>query len=348
MTVTNRRAGARARILLSSLAALAASLPFAAPAAAARPELTPAAATPGEVWRGALRISQGCDGAPTRLIRITMPEGVVAVQPKARKGWLTETIWAPYHTPVEVHGRKVAEGVRAIVWRGDTLPDHMYDEFGFAFELLPGAAPAGGRLYFPVRQECETAVLDWTQVPAAGQDPSAPTHPAPAIAVASAGATPLPAGHDHHRPPAQAAQAAGLSVSGAWTRATPAGAKVAGAYVAIANRGPKPDVLTGGRFDVAGRVEVHDMTMTGGVMRMRRLENGLEIPAGGAVELRPGGLHLMLMDLKRPLKQGETIRGVLTFRDAGDIEVAMPVEAAGAPAPGKAPAAAGHGGGHHH
>lgn len=322
-----------ARLLVGGL--LAAGF---ASAASAHAVLTPPEAKAGASWRGAVRIGHGCEGTPTRLVRVTIPDGVVAVRPKAKYGWLIETTWAPYASPVEIHGKKVMEGVKTITWKGAALPDHMFDEFEFMVQIQPDVALQNGRLYFPVYQECEKGSFDWTQIPAAGQNVHDLKAPAPALAVATAGQ-----GAGQAAAGAQSANARQLAVSGGWSRATPNGAKVAGAYVAIANGGPKGDVLIGGRFDVADRVEVHDMTMTDGVMRMRHLEQGLEIPAGGSVELRPGGLHLMLMGLKKQLRQGDAIQGVLTFRDAGDVAVTLPVEAAGSPGPGKAPAGAGAG-----
>lgn len=302
--------------------------------ASAHAVLAPAQGAVDSTWRGAVRISHGCEGTPTRLVRVTIPDGVVAVRPKAKYGWLIETTWAPYAKPVEIHGKKVTEGVKSITWKGAALPDHMFDDFEFMVRITPDVVPVDGKLRFPVYQECEKGAFDWVETPASGQNAHDLKAPAPALTLAAApGAAPASAATSRTATTQVAGQ---LAVTGGWTRATPAGSRIAGAYVAIANGGAKADVLTGGKFDVADKVEVHDMTMTDGVMRMRHLESGLDIPAGGAVELRPGGLHLMLMGLKRPLKQGEAIQGVLTFRDAGDIPVTLPVEAAGAPAPGKA------------
>jgi copper(I)-binding protein len=78
------------------------------------------------------------------------------------------------------------------------------------------------------------------------------------------------------------------------------------------------------------------MTMDGGVMKMRLVEGGLEIKPGETVTLKPGSFHLMLVDLKHPLKQGETVEAMLQFEKAGKVEVELPVVAIGAPAPGAA------------
>ena len=342
------------RTVSSSLARLLAGGLLAAGfagSASAHAVLTPPEASVGAVWRGAVRISHGCEGTPTRLVRVTIPDGIVAVRPKAKHGWLIETTWAPYLKPVDIHGKKVTEGVRTITWKGAALPDHMFDDFEFMVRIQPDVALQGGKLYFPVYQECEKGSFDWAQIPAVGQNPHDLKAPAPALILQAAGQGSGPgviAGAG--AAPAHIANTRQVVVSGGWARATPKGAKVAGAYVTIANGGSKDDVLLGGRFDVADRVEVHDMAMKDGVMRMRHLAQGLEIPAGGSVELRPGGLHLMLMGLTKPLQQGEAIKGVLTFRDAGDVAVTLPVEPAGSPGPGKAPADAGSAEGHgeHH
>ncbi len=123
-----------------------------------------------------------------------------------------------------------------------------------------------------------------------------------------------------------------------WARATPPGAKVAGAFAVIANHGSTPDRLVSATAEIAGRVEIHEMAVTDGVMTMRPLPDGLPIPADGSVELKPGSYHLMLMDLAGPLKDGEHVAGTLTFEKAGTV----PVEFVVAPIGAKAPAGMGH------
>ena len=110
-------------------------------------------------------------------------------------------------------------------------------------------------------------------------------------------------------------------------RATPPGAPVAGGFLRIENRGAADDVLLAAAVDagVAGRVELHEMVMDGDVMRMSEVAGGIPVPAGGTVALRPGGLHLMLMDLAAPLAEGDVHAVTLTFRDAGTVEAMVPV-----------------------
>ncbi len=137
-----------------------------------------------------------------------------------------------------------------------------------------------------------------------------------------------------------------LLISAAWTRATPGGAKVAGAYVKITNTGSAPDRLVGGTFPLAGAVEVHEMSMADNVMKMQRVD-GLEIKPGGTIELKPGGYHLMFMDLKEGLKAGQSIKGTLVFEKAGTVEVEYLVAPLGATSrDGKAAAPQKHGHGH--
>jgi copper(I)-binding protein len=129
-------------------------------------------------------------------------------------------------------------------------------------------------------------------------------------------------------------KAGDLVISQAWARATPKGAKVGGGYLTIQNQGSAPDRLTGGSSDVAGSVQVHEMSMQNGVMKMRPVENGLAIDPGKTVKLAPGGYHLMMMDLKAPLKRGEKVPVTLDFEKAGKVTVTFDVEGVGAQGPG--------------
>ena len=124
-----------------------------------------------------------------------------------------------------------------------------------------------------------------------------------------------------------------LTLQHPWSRATPGGAKVGGAYVTIVNAGEEPDRLVGGSAEIADRFEIHEMSVADGVMTMRHLPDGLEIPAGGEVVLKPGSYHIMLMGLERPLVQGERIAGTLAFEKAGPVAVEFVVEALGATRP---------------
>jgi periplasmic copper chaperone A len=124
-----------------------------------------------------------------------------------------------------------------------------------------------------------------------------------------------------------------VTVTAPWARATPGGAKVGGAYLEITAKPGAADALVSAHSTVAGVVELHTHVHDGGVMRMRRVEE-IAVPAAGKVTLKPGGLHIMLMDLKQPLKEGETIDLTLTFRRAGEVQVKVPVLKVGSPGPG--------------
>lgn len=133
--------------------------------------------------------------------------------------------------------------------------------------------------------------------------------------------------------PARSAQIGALRIDAPWTRATPQGARVAGGYMRITNTGSQPDRLVGGSFPLAGRFEVHEMAMANGVMTMRELAKGLEIAPGQTVELKPGGLHLMFMELREPLREGKPLKGTLVFEKAGTVEIEYSVAPIGARAP---------------
>ena len=117
---------------------------------------------------------------------------------------------------------------------------------------------------------------------------------------------------------ATTAHAQNLNVQNAWARATVQGQKATGAFMQIT--APAASTLIGVSTPVAGVAEIHEMKMDGDVMRMRPLPKGLELPAGKAVQLKPGGYHLMLMDLKLPLQKDTTIPITLTLRDNKGVQ----------------------------
>jgi copper(I)-binding protein len=139
---------------------------------------------------------------------------------------------------------------------------------------------------------------------------------------------------------AQEVKAGDLVITQPWSRATPGGAKIAGGYLMIENNGAAPDRLVSGSGDFAGKVEIHEMAMNNGVMTMRPLDKGLVIEPGKTVKLAPGGYHLMLMDLKTPLKQGDKVPLTLEFEKAGKVVLSLDVQGVGA----QGPAGGGHSG----
>jgi copper(I)-binding protein len=128
---------------------------------------------------------------------------------------------------------------------------------------------------------------------------------------------------------AQEYKAGAIRIEAPWLRATPSGAQVAGGYMKIENTGREPDRLIGGTTGVAGKFEIHEMKMDGSIMRMRELPQGLELKPGQSVELKPGSYHLMLMDLKRQLKDGDKVTGTLVFEKAGTVQIEYAVRGAG-------------------
>ena len=120
-----------------------------------------------------------------------------------------------------------------------------------------------------------------------------------------------------------------MQIEAPWLRATPGGAKVGAGYLRITNTGSEPDRLLGASMPLAGRGEVHEMALQNGVMHMRGLPQGLTIEPGKSVELKPGGFHLMFLDLKGPLKQGQTVDVTLIFEKAGSVTVPFPVQGLG-------------------
>jgi copper(I)-binding protein len=129
---------------------------------------------------------------------------------------------------------------------------------------------------------------------------------------------------------AQQVKAGDLVLDRAWARATPAGAKVAGGYLTIENKGATPDKLMGGTSRAAGKVEVHETAMNNGVATMRPVKDGVSIPPGQTVTLAPGGYHLMLTDLKGPLKKGDKLVVTLVFEKAGEVKATFDVQGVGA------------------
>lgn len=108
----------------------------------------------------------------------------------------------------------------------------------------------------------------------------------------------------------------GVSITDAWARATPTGSKVGAVYLTI--QAPKDDVLVSAKTEIAGRTELHQTTQDlNGALQMRELAAGVDLPAGKAISFAPGGTHIMLMDLKNPLKEGYEIPVTLTFKKAG-------------------------------
>ena len=126
-----------------------------------------------------------------------------------------------------------------------------------------------------------------------------------------------------------------IHVSQPWARATPKGATSGAAYMTVTNNGKTPDRVACISSDASAECQIHSMTMdNNGVMVMRPVEGGLEIKPGETVTLKPGGLHMMLLNLKHPLEQGNSLQATLKFDSAGTLQVDYPIAAMGAAGPG--------------
>jgi periplasmic copper chaperone A len=131
--------------------------------------------------------------------------------------------------------------------------------------------------------------------------------------------------------PALMAQEGGVDIKDAWARATPGGAQAAAAYVTLESS--TGDRLTGVSTPAAQKAELHSMTMDGSVMKMRQVD-AIDLPAGKPVALKPGGYHIMLTGLAKPLVEGQSFPLTLTFAKAGSREVSVLVDKAGSMGPG--------------
>ncbi len=124
--------------------------------------------------------------------------------------------------------------------------------------------------------------------------------------------------------------AGSLKISATWARATPKGASVGGGYMTITNTGSTPDKLVGGSTSISKELEVHEMTMDNGVMKMRPVSGGLEIKPGQTVKLDPAGYHIMFVGLNGQLKEGDHFKATLEFAKAGKVDVDFVIEGIGA------------------
>ena len=150
---------------------------------------------------------------------------------------------------------------------------------------------------------------------------------APVLALAALGAaTPTPIAAEPYR-------AGSITVSDAWARETASAQKAGGGFMIIDNAGSRPDRLLSATSGVADKVELHTVSMDGGVMRMRPMAGGIAIPPRGRVELRPGSFHIMFMALKAPLRRGESVPVTLRFARAGTVTARLAVQTIGAMGP---------------
>jgi copper(I)-binding protein len=154
-----------------------------------------------------------------------------------------------------------------------------------------------------------------------------------------------PVPHDHAMPDMSAMTADPLApvtvgdieITTAFARATLPNAPVAGGYLTITNKGKTDDRLVAASSPVAGKDELHEMTMQDDVMKMQALPDGIAVPAGETVTLSPGGMHIMFMQLQHPFVEGETVPVTLKFEQAGSVTVQLSIAGIGADAPNVMP-----------
>lgn len=279
----------------------------------------------GTITKITLRVPHGCKGEATHTVRLTLPDGFYAAKPMPKAGWTLTTETGPYAAPYDNHGTEMTEGLREVVWSGGHLEDGWYDEFSVRGTIGADIAP-GTVMFFPAVQDCANGTADWTDTSGSHEVPN----PAPKITVIAGGDM---AGHGHSHGHGAADQALApvtvgdLSITGGFARATLPNAPVGGGFMTIANSGSGDDRLVAATAAFAGHVEIHEMAMDGDVMRMRELAQGLPVPAGDTVELKPGGFHLMFMDLKGALVEGDSVTITLRFEMAGEVDVPLSIGA---------------------
>jgi uncharacterized protein YcnI len=305
------------RIIFPCAAAVALPLALSIPAHA-HASLETDETAPGS-FKAVLRIPHGCDGKATDTIRIEIPEGYIDVKPMPKHGWTLGVETGDYAKTYEVHGGQVKSGVKSVTWSGGNLPDNFFDEFvllGMVWDVSDGDT-----LYFKTVQKCGAEEIAWTEIPADGQHVHELAHPAPVITVASP--------EEHPEIGEISVVLAGdLEISGYWAKAMLPGQPAGGGYLTIANKGASADRLVSVSSPAAGMTEIHMMEIVNDVMNMRPVEGGVEIAPGATVELKPGGMHVMFMQVKEPFREGTTVPLTLEFEKAGKVELALPVQKA--------------------
>ncbi|MEO6320938.1 MAG: DUF1775 domain-containing protein [Polaromonas sp.] len=293
----------------------------------------------GSAYKAVFQVGHGCQGSATTGLSVQIPAGFQGAKPYPKAGWTLTAKSGKLAKPYDSNGKQISEDITLVSWTAASkeaaLQDAHFDEFTLRGKLPETAGP----LWFKVLQSCESGSLDWGETPASGASAKGLKSPAvllevtDAAQVAELGTTSQP-----------------VQVKDAWVRTTVAGQQGSGAFMTVIAK--TATRLVGVTSPVAGTAEVHEMKMQGDVMKMRAVP-ALDLPAGQPVQLKPGGYHVMLMDLKQPLPKGSTVPLTLLFKNAKGIEsrvdLNLPVAAfaPGTPA-GTAKAAAQDHGAHQH
>lgn len=266
-------------------------------------------AAAGSAYKAVFQVGHGCGGSATTGLSVQIPAGFQGAKPYPKAGWTLTTKLGKLAKPYDNHGKQITEDVTVVSWTAASkeaaLQDAYFDEF-----TLRGKLPdAAGPLWFKVLQTCESGSIDWSEVPASGTSAKGLKSPAALLEVTG------PASVAELSAPGQPVQ-----VADAWVRATVPGQKGSGAFMKVTAR--TATRLVGVSSPVAGVAEVHEMKLEGDVMKMRHVA-GLDLPAGKTVELKSGGYHVMLMDLKQVLAKDTTVPLTLIFKDEKGIESRM-------------------------
>lgn len=260
-------------------------------AAQAHVTLPPGGVTAGSTYNATFRVGHACEAA----------NATTALRVRLPDGFTLIDVPLRAGWQVEAKGREVT-------WTASSAQAALPAAEKTTFNLRGRVTDKPGTLWFKVLQSCDQGSADWAELPSADGVKSA--FPAARLEVLPAGVAPV-------------------DVRDAWARPTVPGQRSTGVYAKLTSGvGGR---LLGGSSPLAESVEVHEMAMEGDVMRMRALDKGLELPAGQGVELRPGGLHLMLTGVKQALPSGSTLPVTLRFVDKdgreGSLALQVPVTA---------------------
>lgn len=253
--------------------------------------LPPGGAAAGSDYEAAFRVGHACEGAKTTTgVTVRLPKGFTLADAVPRAGWKLDI---------------QKDGEPQVRWTPET-PDKALGGHDKAEFIVRGKLTSTpGPLYFKVLQSCDTNSVDWAQLPTGSAGEKLAT-PAARLDVLAPGV-------------------AAVDVKDAWVRPAVPGQSGTGAFMKLS--APSGARLVGVSTPAAGIAEVHEMKMEGDVMKMREVKGGLDLPARQTVELKPSGLHVMLMDLKQPIAKGATLPLTLRFEDAKGVKSSLEVTA---------------------
>ena len=271
--------------------------------------LTDPQAHTGSYYKASLRVGHGCNGSPTTAITVQIPSGFEGAKPQPKSGWTTEVKKAKLDKPYNSHGKRIDEDVVELRWfalsKDNALPDEQFDEFSFMAKLPDQTGP----VWIKVMQSCEKGQNDWSQTPAKGVSAQGLQSPAALLMIKGESIAP---------------SNAIVQVIDAWVRPTVKGQQTTGVYLKITAR--ESIRLVGVRSSFSNAAEIHEMKMNKDVMTMSALES-LELPAGETIELKPGGMHIMLTGLKSAIQKNTKVPLILLLKDSKGVQSQISVSA---------------------